>query len=220
MTEDDFTRGLTTIVAMDIAGYSRLMGVDEAGTLSRLKAYRAVIDPINIAHGGRPVGTAGDGLLLEFPSVVDAVTCAVSVQAELAARNAGLADDERMLFRVGINLGDGDDVFGDGVNIAARLKALAEPGGICISQSVRDSIRDRMPIALDDMGEIEVKNVARPVEVYRVLGESETPSETAAAAPIPGAIKNPRAALIGAAVAFLILAGAGWYVNSFLTGGR
>ena len=173
MNEGDFKRRLTTIVAMDVAGYSRLMGVDETGTLARLKERRAIIDPINKAYGGRLVGTAGDGLLLEFSSVVDAVTCAIEVQAALVECNAELSDDEKMLFRIGINLGDvladGNDIFGDGVNIAARIEALAEPGGICISRTVRDSVRDRMDVDLGDMGDIEVKNIARPVRVYQVL---------------------------------------------------
>ncbi len=173
MAEEEVTRRLAAIVAIDVAGYSRLMGRDEVGTLARLKEHRAVTDPISDAHGGRIVGTAGDGLLLEFPSVVDAVKCAVEVQSVMAARNADLPDGEKMLYRIGINLGDvlvdGDEIYGDGVNVAARIEALAEPGGICLSRTVRDNVRDRMEIALVDMGEIEVKNIVRPVRCFAVM---------------------------------------------------
>ena len=129
--EAEVTRRLTTIVAIDVAGYSRLMGADEAGTLARRKEHRSVTDPIAETHGGRIVGTAGDGLLLEFPSVVEAVTCAVEVQKTMAERNADMPDDEKMLYRIGINLGDilvdSEDIYGDGVNVAARIEALANP---------------------------------------------------------------------------------------------
>ena len=210
MAEGDVTRRLTTIVAIDVAGYSRLMGTDEAGTLARLKEHRAATDPIYAAHGGRIVGTAGDGLLLEFPSVVEAVASAVEVRKVMAERNAPLPDDEKMLYRIGINLGDvladGDDIYGDGVNVAARIEALAEPGGICISRTVRDNVRDRMDIALDDLGEVEVKNIARPVRVFRVLGEGEAPA-------VP---RRPVAAKkwLAAATVVLLIAvagGAGWW---------
>ena len=177
MNESDFTRRLTTIVAMDVVGYSRLMGANEAGTLAHLKKCRAIIDPLNESYGGRLINTSGDGLLLEFSSVVDAVTCAIEVQTALVEYNADLDDDEKMLFRIGINLGDiladDGDIFGEGVNIAARIEALAEPGGICISRTVRDSVRDRISVDLGDMGDIEVKNIARPVRVYQVLFEGQ-----------------------------------------------
>jgi adenylate cyclase len=171
-------RRLAAIVAIDVAGYSRLMGADERGTLDRLKGHRAVVDPIVINHGGRIVGTAGDGLLLEFPSVVAAVECAVEIQAVMADRNTDIPADQQMLFRIGVNLGDvlvdGDDIYGDGVNIAARLEALAEPGGICISRAARDQVRDRVEVALVDMGEVEVKNIARPIRVFTVAnGQTE-----------------------------------------------
>jgi adenylate cyclase len=144
------TRRLAAILAADVAGYSRLMGADEEGTLTRLKAHRRhVIDPKIREHNGRIVKTTGDGLLVEFPSVVDAVRCAVAVQHAMLNRNAEMPEDKRIAFRVGINLGDviieGSDIYGDGVNIAARLEALAEPGGICVSRVVRDQIRDRLP---------------------------------------------------------------------------
>jgi TolB-like protein/Flp pilus assembly protein TadD len=164
-------RRLTAILAADVAGYSRLMGVDEEGTLERLKALRRdLLDPKIAEHHGRIVKTTGDGMLVEFPSVVDAVRCAVDVQRGLVERNAAISPEQRIEFRVGINLGDviaeGEDIFGDGVNIAARLEGLAEPGGICISRVVRDQIRDKLPYPFEDVGERSVKNIARPLRVY------------------------------------------------------
>ena len=142
------TRRLAAILAADVAGYSRLMGADEEGTLNRLKAHRReLVDPKIRGHNGRIVKTTGDGMLVEFSSVVDAVRCAVEIQRAMVDRNAGIAEDKRITFRIGANLGDvivdGDDIYGDGVNIAARLEALAEPGGICISRTVRDRWRSR-----------------------------------------------------------------------------
>src|SRR5467141_3287281 len=166
-------RRLTAILAADVAGYSRLMGADEEGTHERLKAHlRELVDPKIKEHHGRVVKNTGDGMLVEFPSVVDAVRCAVEVQRGMVERNAAAPVDERIEFRVGINLGDviveGEDIFGDGVNIAARLEALAEPGGICVSRVVRDQVRDKLDLAFEDMGEQQVKNIARPVRVFRV----------------------------------------------------
>lgn len=171
-------RRLAAIVAIDVVGYSRLMGADEVGTLRILKAHQDILTPMVVEHGGRLVSTAGDGLLLEFPSVVEALDCSIEVQAIMAERNAGIADDKQMLFRIGINLGDiivhtDNDVFGDGVNVAARIEQLASPGGICISRTVRNHVRDRMSVNLEDMGEITVKNIARPIRVFRVLKEGE-----------------------------------------------
>ena len=156
------TRRLAAILAADVAGYSRLMGADEEGTLARLKALRReLFDPDDRRASGRIVKTTGDGLLVEFASVVDAVRCAVAVQREMAARNAGTPADRRIDFRIGINLGDiiieEGDIFGDGVNVAARLEALAEPGGICVSGVVHDQVRDKLDLAFDDMGEQQVK---------------------------------------------------------------
>ena len=166
-------RRLAAIVSADVAGYSRLMGEDDSGTLAALKAHRReLIDPKIAEYGGRIVKTTGDGLLLEFPSVVDAVRCAVDVQRGMAERNSALPEDRRIEFRVGINVGDiiidGDDIFGDGVNVAARLQALAEPGGICTSKVVRDQVQDKLNFTFEDLGAQDVKNIARPVEVYRV----------------------------------------------------
>ena len=170
-------RRLAAILAADVAGYSRLMGADEEGTLAALKAIRRELaDPKIKEHRGRIVKTTGDGLLLEFASVVDAVRCAVEVQREMAERNTGVPPDRRIEFRMGINVGDiirdGRDIYGDGVNIAARLEALAKPGGICVSRVVRDQVRDKLDFGFEDLGEQQVKNIARPIRVHRVvLGE-------------------------------------------------
>src|SRR6516165_7109519 len=159
------TRRLAAILAADVAGYSRLMGADEEGTLAELKAIRRELsDPKVKEHRGRIVKTTGDGLLIEFASVVDAVRCAVDVQEGMAARNAEVPEARRIEFRIGINLGDiirdGRDIFGDGVNVAARLEALAEPGGICVSRVVHEQVRDRLDYTFEDMGERQVKNIA------------------------------------------------------------
>jgi TolB-like protein/class 3 adenylate cyclase len=166
-------RRLAAILAADVAGYSRLMGAEEEGTLERLKAHRRLlIDPKISEHRGRIVKTTGDGMLVEFPSVVDAVRCAAEIQRGMTDCDAEIPEDRRIRFRVGVNLGDiiadDDDIFGDGVNVAARLEALAEPGGVCISSTVRDHIGDRLDLAFEDMGEQVLKNIARPVKVYRV----------------------------------------------------
>jgi TolB-like protein/class 3 adenylate cyclase len=179
------TRRLAAILAADIAGYSRLMGEDEEGTLAALKAIRReVADPKIKEHHGRIVKTTGDGLLLEFASVVDAVRCAVEVQREMAERNVDVPPDRRIELRMGINLGDiikdGRDIYGDGVNVAARLEALAEPGGICVSRVVRDQVRDKLAFSFEDMGEQQVKNIARPIRVHRVLLSTQpSPSKPA-----------------------------------------
>ena len=165
-------RRLAAIVSADVVGYSRLMGADETGTLAALRAHRAeLIDATVAEYGGRIVKTMGDGLLLEFPSVVDATACAVRVQTSMAARNAEVAEDQRITFRIGVNLGDiiieGDDILGDGVNIAARLEALAEPGGIAISGRVHEDVRDRLEVTFTDTGEQTLKNIARPMRVWQ-----------------------------------------------------
>src|SRR5664279_2055657 len=173
-------RRLAAIVSIDVAGYSRLMGVDDSGTLAALKGHRReLIDPKITEHDGRIVKTTGDGLLLEFSSVVDAVRCAVEVQRGMAERNAGVDPDKRLDFRIGINVGDiiidGDDIFGDGVNVSARLEALADPGGICVSRNVRDQVLDKLSFAFEDLGARQVKNIVRPVDVYRVEFEGAAP---------------------------------------------
>src|SRR5215469_10738880 len=183
MAEERVERRLTAILAADVAGYSRLMGADEEGTLAALKTlWREVADLKIKEHRGRIVKTTGDGLLIEFASVVDAVRCAVEVQRAMAERNADVPADRRIELRMGINLGDiirdGRDIYGDGVNIAARLEGLAEPGGICVSRVVRDQVRDKLDFSFADMGEQQVKNIARPIRVHRiVIGEGVGPSE-------------------------------------------
>jgi len=161
-------RRLAAILAADVAGYSRLMGVDEVGTASTLREHRAVTDVIVANHGGRIVKTTGDGVLLEFPSVVDAVECAVAVQTLMAERNESVPEDRRMLFRIGINLGDilidGNDILGDGVNIAARLEGIAEPGGICVSSSAYEQVRGKVAVEFADLGEQRLKNIDAPCE--------------------------------------------------------
>src|SRR6516165_2909043 len=160
------TRRLAAILAADVAGYSRLMGLDEEGTHERLQAhFRELVEPKIKDHRGRTVKNTGDGLLAEFASVVDAVRCAVEVQRSMGDREPEVTEERRIRFRIGINLGDvivdGDDIYGDGVNIAARLQASAAPGNICISGTVRDHVGDRLPYAFEDMGEQSVKNIAR-----------------------------------------------------------
>jgi class 3 adenylate cyclase len=171
------TRRLAAILAADVAGYSRLMGADEEGTYERLKAHlQQLVNPKIEEHHGRIVKNTGDGMLVEFASVVDAVRCAAEVQRGMVDREPGLPDELRIRLRIGINLGDviveGGDIFGDGVNVAARLEALAEPGGICISRPVREQIRDRLPYPFEDRGEQYVKNIARPVRVYALRPEA------------------------------------------------
>ena len=186
MSEARVQRRLAAIMAADVAGYSRLMGTDEEGTLAALKQLRRdLADPKIKEHRGRIVKTTGDGLLVEFASVVDAVRCAVEVQREMAARNAGVPEDRRVQFRIGINLGDiikdGRDIYGDGVNVAARLETLAEPGGICVNRVVRDQVRDKLDFAFEDAGEQRVKNIARPLRVYHVR-PGQVPGEAMSAA--------------------------------------
>jgi TolB-like protein len=184
-------RRLTAVLAADVAGYSRLMGADEEGTLTQLKAHRqALVDPKITEHRGRIVKTTGDGMLVEFASVVDAVRCAVEVQREMVGRNSGVAEEKRIEFRVGINVGDiiidGGDIFGDGVNVAARLEGLAEPGGICVSGRVQEDARGKLDVAFEDAGEQQLKNIAWPVRVYRVRpGNATTEPSTRPALALP-----------------------------------
>ena len=175
MTTEGFKRKLTTILSADVAGYSRLMGEDEAATVETITVYRQILADLIKQHGGRVVDSPGDNLLAEFASVVDAVQCAVAVQKELQARNAGLPQNRRMQFRIGINLGDviqeEDRIYGDGVNIAARLEGLANPGGICISKTAFDQIESKLPYGYEFLGDQPVKNIAKPVGAYHVLME-------------------------------------------------
>ncbi|MDH2380786.1 adenylate/guanylate cyclase domain-containing protein [Bradyrhizobium sp. CER78] len=196
-------RRLAAIVAADVAGYSRLMGLDEVGTAHTLREHRKVTDALVAKHGGRLVKSTGDGVLLEFSSIVDAVECAVAVQVVMAERNEGVPVDRRMMFRIGINLGDilieeGDDILGDGVNIAARLEGIAEPGGICISASAYEQVRGKVPADFTDLGEKSLKNIARPIRAYALGNDgldartkSKSTTATAPGAPFPPALGSP-----------------------------
>src|SRR5260370_28346695 len=184
--EQRVERRLAAILADDVAGYSGLIGADEGGTLKRLGAIRAELtDPKIAEHHGRIVKTMGDGLLVEFGSVVDALRCAAEMQASIADRNAAIAADNRIEFRIGVNVGDilveEGDIFGDGVNVAARLESLAEPGRICVSAPVQEDAAGPLDLAFEDMGEQQLKNIARPVHVYRVRAAAVT----RAALPLP-----------------------------------
>ncbi len=166
-------RRLTTILSADVAGYSRLMAADESGTLAQLKAHRKeLIEPKTAEYHGRVVKLMGDGTLMEFTSVVDAVRFAVDVQGMMAERNARVREDRRVIYRMGINIGDiiveGDDIYGDGVNVAARLEGLADPGGICISRPVHTQIKGKVDYDFEDMGERQLKNIPDPIRVYRL----------------------------------------------------
>jgi adenylate cyclase len=179
LSSEHVERRLTAILAADVAGYSRLMGADEEGTLAQLKAFRkTLVDPTIAKHHGRIVKTTGDGMLVEFASAVDAARCAVEVQRGMAGENTEVPQAKRIEFRIGIHLGDiiidGNDIFGDGVNIAARLESIAVPGGVSISRAVHDQVRDRINVCFDDKGEIALKNIARPVQVFAVSGAKES----------------------------------------------
>src|SRR5215475_7046638 len=187
-------RRLTAILAADIAGYSRLIGSDEAGTLGRLRAIRAeLIDPAIATHHGRLVKTMGDGLLVEFGSVIDGLRCATEIQAGMAERNARVPQDERIEFRIGLNVGDvvveDGDIFGDGVNVASRLEGLAVPGGICVSARVQEDAAGKLDLVFEDTGEQQLKNIARPVRVYQVRGHAvpthEPPPALSQPLPLP-----------------------------------
>jgi adenylate cyclase len=175
MSTPPVERKLAAILSADVAGYSRLTGADEAGTLAALSAHREVIDELIRQRNGRIASAAGDSILAEFPSVMEAAQCGVEIQQAMAARNAELPEERKMLLRIGINVGDvmvkDEDIFGDGVNVAARLQGLAVPGGICISRAVRDQLRDKSPFVFEDQGEQAVKNIARPVRVFAVRFE-------------------------------------------------
>jgi adenylate cyclase len=169
-------RKLAAIFAADVEGYSRLMGLDEVGTLRTLTSYRVIVDRLIASHRGRIFTTAGDSLVADFASAVDAVQCAVAVQDAIGRESADRGAGEQMRFRIGIHVGDiivqGDNLFGDAVNIAARLEALAEPGGICVSSTVRDHIGTKLPLFFADLGEQQVKNIAQRIRAYRVRGET------------------------------------------------
>jgi class 3 adenylate cyclase len=205
-------RRLSAILIADIVGYSRLVGADEAGTLRAMNAHRReLIDPTIASHRGRFVRTTGDGLILEFASAVDAVRCAVDVQRGMAERNETVPPDKRIEYRIGINVGDivsvGDDIYGDGVNIAARLEAMSEPGGIYVSRAVRDPVVDKLSFGFDDLGEVAAKNIARPIHVFRVRHDIEVARRRL---PLPS---SRRLAVIAAVVVLAVIsAGVGlWF---------
>ena len=176
-------RKLVAILAADIEGYSRHMHDDEERTIATLTSHRAVIDSLIGSARGVIAGTAGDSVLAEFPSVVDAVVCAVAIQQALTRENESLPDQQKMLLRIGINVGDvmvkDGDIFGDGVNVAARLESLSEPGGVCVTRGVRDHLRDRISYEFEDMGEQNVKNIARPVRAFRIKFDPQGTTELA-----------------------------------------
>ena len=217
MESSGVKRRLTCILAADAVGYSGQMGVDEEGTMRVLAAHRAVIDGIIAFHNGRILSTAGDSVLAEFASVVEAVRCAVEIQDALRTRNDALPEHRRMLFRIGVNLGDvmvkNDDLLGDGVNVAARLEGIAEPGGICISSSVYDQITGKLDLGFLDIGEQSLKNITRPIRVFRISGAG-APARAASPAPAaPAKRKSFPAALVAAAavaVAAVVAWQAGW----------
>ena len=205
----------TAILSADVAGYSRLMQDDEAATVATLEAYKQAFSELIKQHRGRVVDSPGDNLLAEFASVVDAVQCAVAVQKELQARNAELPENRRMLFRIGVNLGDvieeGERIYGDGVNIAARLESLADPGGICVSKTAFDQIETKLPFGYDYLGEQTVKNIAKPVGAYRVIREPRVTKGRGSGFRVQGA--RQRKMIAGLAAVLLLAAGVGvWQV--------
>ena len=212
MATQEFKRKLTTILSADVKGYSRLMGEDEEWTLRTLNAYKEVMGSLIQQHRGRVVSAPGDSVLAEFASVVDAVQCAVEIQQVLRAKNAVLPENRRMEFRIGINLGDvmeeGDSIYGDGVNIAARLEGLAEAGGICISESAYQQIENKLPLKYEYLGEHEVKNIAKPVRVYRAQIESEEPSHAKVKTKVES--KNWKYLIMAATVVVVIAVVALW----------
>src|SRR5262252_1985948 len=199
-------RKLAAILHADVVGFSRLMGEDEVGTHQALNKLRSAVDPLIAAHSGRIVGTAGDSVLADFSSVVDALTCAVEMQRASRAVNDPIPPERRLELRIGVNLGDvivdGDDIFGDGVNIAARLEALAQPGTVCISQTVYDQVRNKLALDYRPLGTHRVKNIAEPVRAYAI----------GAPAAVPRARKRRRFVIAAAGVASLIVAGVGAWV--------
>jgi adenylate cyclase len=212
MNSSGFNRKLTTIFSADVAGYSRLMGEDEAATVKTLTAYRKILSELINQHRGRVIDSPGDNLLAEFTSVVDAVQCAVSVQKEIQARNAELPENRRMEFRIGVNLGDvieeEDRIYGDGVNIAARLEGLADPGGICISKTAFDHIESKLPLGYEFLGDQEVKNIAKPVGAYRVLMKPRVTVAGAKDKKLSIPVWRRKGILAGALAALIVIIGA------------
>jgi adenylate cyclase len=213
MATEGFKRKLAAILSADVVGYSRLMGEDETSTVRALETYKRVISDLIQQHRGRVVDSPGDNLLAEFASVVDAVQCAVAVQKEIQARNLELPETRRMQFRIGINLGDVIEeegrLYGDGVNIAARLESLAEPGGICVSKTAFDHIETKLPLGYEYLGEQTVKNIVKPIGAYKVLMEPRiTVHAQAKVKPKEGA-RRRRMMIIALSVVLLMAVGAG-----------
>jgi class 3 adenylate cyclase len=193
-------RKLAAILAADVVGYSRMMGEDEAGTARAVRERREAAAPILAAHGGRLFKTMGDGMLIEFPSIVSAVECALAMQRQMAERNAESADGKNMLYRIGAHVGDvlieGDDLLGNGVNIAARLEAIAEPGGVCVTSAAFEHLRGRIEAEFLDKGEKKLKNIAKPVRVYAVApAQDASPTPASERANEPAAAVSRRLAL-------------------------
>jgi len=217
--EPSMQSGLAAILAADIAGYSRLMHEDEPATVRDLKAHQSVILPLIGRHGGRIIDTAGDGIMAEFPSVIGATECAVEIQTVMAERNEGVPESRRMRFRIGINLGDviHDDtrIYGDGINIAARLEALAEAGGVLVSNTVHDQVRGKLPFTFEDVGERQVKNIEQPVRMYQLHIPGASPKAVAALVRRP-ALTDRRRWIVWSLAAFLALVGAGgvWWMGA------
>lgn len=217
MAKERVQRRLAAILAADVVGYSTLMGADETGTIAALKAHRAeLFEPKAAQHHGRTVKLMGDGELMEFPSVVEAVQFAVEIQCAMHDRNDGISQDRRIQFRMGVNVGDvvvdGDDLYGDGVNIAARLEGLAEPNGIFLSRSARDQVRDRLDLDLRDMGEVAAKNIARPIRIFAVELNDKARALMTPVQAVPSTKTRPWASIsIGGAFAFAVIAGLLWW---------
>ena len=218
MESEGVDHRLAAILSADVVGYSRLMAEDEAATVRTLDDYREEIGLLVRQHRGRVVDTAGDSLLAEFPTATDAVSCAVAIQGSLGVRNAALAPERRMEFRIGLHLGEvraeGDRIYGDGVNIAARLEALAEPGGICISGTVHEQVRHKLDLAYQDLGQQEVKNIPEPVRAFRVKLEVQAAPREAPRRP-----KRRAALTVAVAVLFAVAVVAGWRMFAARPGG-
>src|SRR5512132_320120 len=216
--EPSMQRRLAGILAADIAGYSRLMHADETVTVRDLKAHQSVILPLVGRHGGRIIDTAGDGIMAEFPSVIGATECAVEIQTVMTERNLRVPESRRMRFRIGINLGDviHDEtrIYGDGINIAARLEALAQPGGVLVSNTVYDQVRGKLPLTFEDVGERQVKNIEQPVRIYQLhIPSASANVSTLARRP---ALTDRRRWILWGLAAFLVLfvAGGAWWIGS------
>lgn len=226
MDTENSSRKLTTILAADVAGYSRLMSESEETTLQTLRAYLAIIRNLVEKHGGRIFNTAGDAVLAEFGSAVEGVRCAVAIQEELAARNTHLPEDRQMWFRIGINVGDvmieGNDLFGDGVNVAARLEGLAETGGICISGSTFEHVKNKLSVAFSDLGPQKVKNIAEPVTAFRIVPGpvSVKVEKMRGRATARGVFAGNRALAALAAVGLVAAAGLAFWSGGYLPSGN